>query len=66
MFLVNGFAPVVPALSWLRYITVFHYYSGHDPLTQGVDLGALLVLAAVTAGLVALAVAGLRRRDIRG
>ena len=65
MFLINGFAPVVSAISWLKYFTVFHYYSGHDPLTRGVDVGDLAVLAALTAALVAVAVVGLRRRDIR-
>ncbi len=65
MFLVNGFAPVVPAISWLKYVTVFHYYSGHDPLTRGVDFADLAVLAALTAALVALAIIGFRRRDIR-
>ena len=65
MFLVNGFAPVLPAIAWLKYLTLFHYYSGHDPLTRGVDLGDLAVLAAVTAALVAAAIAGFERRDIR-
>jgi ABC-2 type transport system permease protein len=65
MFLVNGFAPVVHAIAWLRYFTVFHYYAGHDPLTRGVDLGDLAVLAALTAALLGLAVAGFARRDIR-
>jgi ABC-2 type transport system permease protein len=65
MFLINGFAPVVHAISWLRYFTVFHYYSGHDPLTRGVDVGDLAVLAGLTAALVAVAVVGIRRRDIR-
>jgi ABC-2 type transport system permease protein len=64
MFLVNGFAPVVHAIAWLRYLTVFHYYAGHDPLDRGVDLADLAVLAAFTAALVALAVVGFARRDI--
>jgi ABC-2 type transport system permease protein len=65
MFLINGFAPVVHAISWLKYLTVFHYYSGHDPLTRGVNVGDLAVLALLTAALVALAITGIRRRDIR-
>lgn len=65
MFLVNGFAPVLPAISWLKYLTVFHYYSAHDPLTRGVDVGDLAVLAGLTAALVALAIAAFQRRDIR-
>jgi ABC-2 type transport system permease protein len=65
MFLINGFAPLVSAISWLRYLTFFHYYSGHDPLTHGVDLGDLAVLAALALVLVRLAIAGFDRRDIR-
>ncbi|MEA2373363.1 MAG: beta-exotoxin transport system permease protein [Solirubrobacteraceae bacterium] len=65
MFLVNGFAPAVQAIAWLKYLTVFHYYAGHDPLTRGVNLGDLIVLGALTAALVALAVIGFQRRDIR-
>ena len=65
MFLINGFAPVVHSIAWLRYFTVFHYYAGHDPLTRGVDLGDLAVLAALTAALLAVALAGFARRDIR-
>jgi ABC-2 type transport system permease protein len=65
MFLVNGFAPLVHAISWLRYLTFFHYYSGHDPLTRGVDIGDLAVLAVLSALLLAVAIAGFERRDIR-
>ncbi len=65
MFLINGFAPLVPAISWLRYLTFFHYYSGHDPLTRGVDFGDLGVLAVFGALLLAVALAGFERRDIR-
>ena len=65
MFLVNGFAPVVHSISWLRYLTVFHYYSGHDPLTRGVDLGDLAVLAGADGALLGLALVGFARRDIR-
>lgn len=65
MFLVNGFAPPIDAISWLRYFSVFHYYTGHDPLATGVDPGDLAVLAAFTAALLAIAVSALRRRDLR-
>jgi ABC-2 type transport system permease protein len=64
MFLVNGFAPVVHAVAWLRYLSLFHYYSGHDPLTNGVDLVDLAVLAVVSVALTWVGVFGLGRRDI--
>ena len=64
MYLVNGLAPVTA--DWLQYLTLFHYYEGHDPLANGVDVGGLTVLAAVAAALLAGAAAGFRGRDLRG
>jgi beta-exotoxin I transport system permease protein len=64
MYLVNGLAPVVA--DWLQYLTLFHYYEGGEPLRNGVDAGHLVVLAAVTAVLLAVAAAGFRDRDLRG
>jgi beta-exotoxin I transport system permease protein len=64
-FLVNGFAPLVNAAAWLKYFSLFYYYEGHDPIANGVDAGDLAVLAAIALMLTALAVLGLRRRDIR-
>jgi ABC-2 type transport system permease protein len=64
-FLLNGLAPLVAAIEWLKYLSVFYYYEGHDPIGNGVDAGDLAVLGAVTLALTALAVAGLRQRDLR-
>lgn len=65
-WLINGFAPLVSALDWLKYVSPFYYYAGHDPLTQGIDAGDLLVLGAVAVVLTALAVLTFERRDLRG
>jgi ABC-2 type transport system permease protein len=65
-WLINGFAPLVSALSWLKYLSLFYYYGGHDPLTNGVDVGGLIVLAVVTAALTAVAMFAIERRDLRG
>ena len=64
-FLVNGFAPLVNAIQWLKYASVFYYYEGHDPISKGVDGGDLAVLAAAALTLSALAVLGMRGRDLR-
>jgi ABC-2 type transport system permease protein len=64
-FLLNGLAPLVAAIEWLKYLSVFYYYEGHDPIGNGVDAGDLAVLCAATLALTALAVAGLRQRDLR-
>jgi ABC-2 type transport system permease protein len=56
----------VSALAWLKYLSPFYYYAGHDPLTQGIDVGDLGVLAAVAIALTALGILAFERRDLRG
>jgi ABC-2 type transport system permease protein len=65
-WLINGFAPLVSALDWLKYLSPFYYYAGHDPLTQGIDVGDLVVLGAVAVALTLVAMAAFERRDLRG
>jgi ABC-2 type transport system permease protein len=64
-FLINGFVPFVSGIAWLKYVSPFYYYAGNDPITNGVDVVDLLVLALVTVALTAVAVAGFARRDLR-
>jgi ABC-2 type transport system permease protein len=64
-FLINGFAPLVGGLDWLKYLSPFHYYEGHDPLGTGVHVGDLAVLCAAAAVLTAAGVVLMRRRDLR-
>jgi ABC-2 type transport system permease protein len=65
-FLINGFAPLVQGVNWLKYASPFYYYAGHDPLGSGIHAGDLAVLAAAAAALTAIAAVSLRRRDLRG
>jgi ABC-2 type transport system permease protein len=64
-FLINGFAPLVDAISWLKYLSPFFYYAGDDPIGHGVDLGDLAVLGAVAIALTLVAVVQIERRDLR-
>lgn len=64
-WLVNSFAPLVSAIAWLKYLTLFYYYADHDPLTRGVGVTGLVVLGLVTLVLTAGAVIGFDRRDLR-
>jgi ABC-2 type transport system permease protein len=66
MYLINGIAPVSDATSWLRYLTLFHYYEGGDPIANGIDAAGLAVLVLVTTVLVSVAVVAFERRDLRG
>jgi ABC-2 type transport system permease protein len=64
-WLINSFAPLASAIAWLKYLTLFYYYAGHDPIGRGIDLAGLLVLGLLTLVLLAIAVVGFERRDLR-
>lgn len=64
-FLINGFAPLVHGIAWLKYASLFYYYAEADPIGHGIDVADLLVLAAVTAALTAFAAWSIGRRDLR-
>ena len=65
-WLINSFAPLVSPLTWLKYLSPFYYYAGHDPLTHGVDVTGVIVLGVVTVVLLLAAGSGIERRDLRG
>jgi beta-exotoxin I transport system permease protein len=64
-WLVNSFAPLVHAIAWLKYLTLFYYYAGYDPLKRGVGLPGLVVLGLVALALTAAAIVAFDRRDLR-
>jgi len=64
-FLINGFAPLVGGITWLRYLSPIYYYEQHDPLVDGVGARDAIVLAAAAVALFAVAIVGFRRRDLR-
>jgi ABC-2 type transport system permease protein len=59
-----GVLPVV-GLEQLAPLFPWHYFNGNDPLTRGIDLGHLAVLAAASAALLTAGWWGFRRRDLR-
>jgi ABC-2 type transport system permease protein len=64
-FLINGFAPLVDAIAWLKYASLFYYYTEGDPIGHGVDVVDLLVLGGAAAVLTAFAAWSIGRRDLR-
>jgi ABC-2 type transport system permease protein len=64
-WLINGFAALVTAIAWLKYLSPFYYYAGHDPLTQGVDIVDLTVLGVLALALTAVAMLRIQHRDLR-
>jgi ABC-2 type transport system permease protein len=54
----------VDAISWLKWLSPFHYYAEGRPLYEGLPVGDYLVLAGATAVLVLTAVLAFDRRDV--
>jgi len=66
MYLINGFAPVLSAISWMKYFSFFYYYTASDPLSTGVNWGYIFVLAGCAVFFIVVACWGFQRRDLRG
>lgn len=64
LFFVNGLAPLVDETAWLQRLTPFFWLQDPNPLANGLDPWATVVLLASLAVLVGVAVWGFNRRDI--
>ncbi len=65
LYLLNAFLPLNDSLAGYARWSPFYYYSGNEPLVNGMHWGHGALLAGLTAGLVVLAVVLFRRRDLR-
>ncbi|MFF4777366.1 ABC transporter permease subunit [Microtetraspora fusca] len=63
-YVVETLGKSVDAISWLRWISPFHYFLDGRPVYQGWPAGDYLVLLAATAVLLAVAVLAFDRRDV--
>ena len=64
-YLAAGVLPLVGDLDWLSRFFPWYYYSGSDPLNNGVDPAHLAVLFGLSLALVPASLVGFRRRDIK-
>ncbi len=64
-FFAVGFLPLFEDLADLAKLLPWYYFSGSDPLANGVDWAHVLVLLSGAATLGAAAVVGVNRRDLR-
>lgn len=55
-----------PGLEWMHALSPYYWAYGNPPLINGVDAPAAALLVGISAACMALAVAGLHRRDIHG
>jgi len=63
-FLANNLAPMVDEIAWLRDISPFHFYSGGEPLKNGLQVADLGVLVTASLALVGLGGLVFDRRDV--
>jgi ABC-2 type transport system permease protein len=64
-YLLNAFLPLNESLAGHARWSPFYYYSGNDPLINGMHWGHGALLAGLAAGFVVLAVVLFQRRDLR-
>jgi ABC-2 type transport system permease protein len=64
-YVANAMLPLAKLGDWAR-LSPWYYFSGSDPLSNGIDGWHLLVLAAITVVAVAAAFVGFGRRDLKG
>jgi len=63
-FILNALAPTVRSLAGLRFLSPFHYYSGHAPMAKGFTGTDPLVLFGIAVVATAIAAVALERRDL--
>lgn len=64
LYFLQVVARLVPDLEAMKWATPFHYYSGGDPLVDGLNVAHAAVLLLATGALLLLAVVGFERRDV--
>ena len=65
MYLLNTLAVMNEAIRPFRYLSLFHYSGGASPLGKDLDIAGLIVLAATSVVMLALALLLFERRDVR-
>ncbi|GGS91738.1 ABC transporter permease [Planobispora rosea] len=63
-YIVETMGKNVDWISWLRWVSPFHYYLDGEPLYQGFPVGNYLVLAGATVVLLLTAILAFDRRDV--
>ncbi len=65
-FFAVGLLPLVQGLEGLRKAFPWYYFDGSEPVYNGIAWGHLALLVSASVALLAVAVVGFNRRDLRG
>lgn len=63
-YMTNGLAPMVSWLKPFQKFSPFYQYGGHDRLRNGISGSGVFGAVLTVAGLVAIAIWAVRRRDV--
>ncbi|MBT8226635.1 MAG: ABC transporter permease subunit [Dactylosporangium sp.] len=63
-YMCKVLSDLIDELSWLRWLSPFHYYTANQPLLHGLHPGHTLVLVALVTGLLAVSFVTFNRRDV--
>ena len=63
-YFANTLGPTTDYLTWTQKLSPFYYYSGGQPLVNGLQVGDSLVLAGAATALVVTGIVGFQRRDV--
>ena len=64
MYLVDALSNIVDSLGMVRPLSLFRYYTGGDPLRNGIDFADAGVLAAVAVAFLVVSLIAFERRDL--
>ncbi|MEX0763317.1 MAG: ABC transporter permease subunit [Dehalococcoidia bacterium] len=65
-YLLHAFQELVDFLEPARFVSVFYYALGNEPLKNGLSLAHVLILVGIALVALTVAVVGLERRDLQG
>jgi ABC-2 type transport system permease protein len=63
-YVLDVLAPSIASLEWLQTLSIFHYYAGNEPLSNGLDPLHAFALVLVSAASLLIALVGFDRRDL--
>jgi ABC-2 type transport system permease protein len=64
-FILNSFSQIIPDLEGMKWVSPFYYYTGSNPLTDGLNWWHALVPLGITVTAFAISLFAFNRRDLK-